>query len=136
MWIPDHLQFGSDPTNEGWTLLTFLAAAFPRFRYGHLVLSHSFRNPALLAKMASTLQNLSGGRLILGIGEGWHEEEYRSYNFNYPSGGTRVAQMAGVIQIRSNPPTSTPSIQARRFPSWARPLPTSSARSRRWWMLA
>ena len=76
-----------------------IAAAFPRFRYGHLVLSQSFRNPALLAKMAATLQVLTGGRFILGIGAGWHEEEYRAYNYEYPSGGTRVAQMGEAIEI-------------------------------------
>jgi alkanesulfonate monooxygenase SsuD/methylene tetrahydromethanopterin reductase-like flavin-dependent oxidoreductase (luciferase family) len=99
VWISDHLQFGDEQTVEGWTLLTYLAATFPRFRYGHLVLSQSYRNPALLAKMAATLQLLTGGRFILGIGAGWHEEEYRSYGFDYPSGGTRVAQMAEAIEI-------------------------------------
>jgi len=75
VWISDHLQFGERPFIEGWTLLTYLAAAFPRFRYGHLVLSQSFRNPGLLAKMAASLQELTGGRFIMGIGAGWHEEE-------------------------------------------------------------
>ncbi len=56
VWISDHLQFGADPVDEGWTKLAYLAAAFPRFTYGHLVLSQSYRNPALLAKMAATLQ--------------------------------------------------------------------------------
>ena len=99
VWISDHLQFGDRPFLEGWTLLTYLAAAFPRFRYGHLVLSQSFRNPALLAKMAASLQVLTGGRFIMGIGAGWHDEEYRAYNFEYPSGGTRVAQMAEAIEV-------------------------------------
>jgi alkanesulfonate monooxygenase SsuD/methylene tetrahydromethanopterin reductase-like flavin-dependent oxidoreductase (luciferase family) len=99
VWISDHLQFGDEPRMEGWTLLTYLAATFPRFRFGHLVLSQSFRNPALLAKMAASLQNLTGGRFILGIGAGWWEEEYRAYNFDYPSGGTRVAQMAEAIEV-------------------------------------
>jgi alkanesulfonate monooxygenase SsuD/methylene tetrahydromethanopterin reductase-like flavin-dependent oxidoreductase (luciferase family) len=99
VWISDHLQFGNQPRREGWTLLTYLAAAYPRFRYGHLVLSQSFRNPALLAKMGATLQEISGGRFILGIGAGWHEEEYRSYGFPYPSGGVRVTQMAEAIEV-------------------------------------
>ena len=55
VWISDHFQFGDRSTAEGWTLLTYLAASFPRFRYGHLVLGQSFRNPALPAKMAATL---------------------------------------------------------------------------------
>ena len=99
VWISDHLQFGNDPMLEGWTRLTYLAAAFPRFRYGHLVLSQSYRNPALLAKMAATLQLLTGGRFILGLGAGWHEEEYRSYGYDYPSGGVRVAQLAEAIEV-------------------------------------
>jgi len=99
VWIDDHLQFGDQPRLEGWTLLTYLAAAYPRFRYGHLVISQSFRNPALLAKMAATLQVLTGGRFILGIGAGWHEEEYRAYGYDYPSGGTRVDQLAEAIQV-------------------------------------
>ena len=99
VWISDHLQFGDRPVREGWTLLTYLAGAFPRFRYGHLVLAQSYRKPALLAKMAATLQHLSEGRFILGLGAGWHEEEYRSYGYPYPSGGTRVAQLAEAIEL-------------------------------------
>jgi len=99
VWISDHLQIGAEPRVEGWTALTYLAAAFPRFRYGHLVLSQSFRNPALLAKMAASLQELTGGRFILGIGAGWLEEEYRAYGYDYPSGGVRVAQLAEAIEV-------------------------------------
>jgi alkanesulfonate monooxygenase SsuD/methylene tetrahydromethanopterin reductase-like flavin-dependent oxidoreductase (luciferase family) len=99
VWISDHLQFGDQPTVEGWTLLTYLAAAFPRFRYGHIVLSQSFRNPALLAKMSASLQLLTGGRFILGLGAGWHAEEYRAYGFDYPSGAVRVAQLAEAIGV-------------------------------------
>ena len=99
VWIEDHLQFEKRAIAEGWTSLTYLAALFPRFRFGHLVLSQSFRNPALLAKMAATLQALTGGRYILGIGAGWHEEEYRSYGYEYPSGGMRVDQLAEAIEV-------------------------------------
>jgi alkanesulfonate monooxygenase SsuD/methylene tetrahydromethanopterin reductase-like flavin-dependent oxidoreductase (luciferase family) len=99
VWISDHLQFGAKPRMEGWTLLTYLAASFPRFRYGHLVLNQSLRNPALVAKMAATLQLLTGGRYILGLGAGWHEEEYRAYGYEYPSNGVRVAQLAEAIEV-------------------------------------
>ena len=61
VWLQDHFQKGDAPIFEGWTLLTHLATAYPRFRYGHLVISQSYRNPALLGKMAATLQNLTGG---------------------------------------------------------------------------
>jgi alkanesulfonate monooxygenase SsuD/methylene tetrahydromethanopterin reductase-like flavin-dependent oxidoreductase (luciferase family) len=99
VWISDHLQQFQEPWPEGWTRLAYLAAAEPRFRYGHLVLSQSYRNPGLLGAMAATLQNLSHGRFILGLGAGWLEEEYRAFNFDYPSGGTRVAQMAEAIEL-------------------------------------
>jgi alkanesulfonate monooxygenase SsuD/methylene tetrahydromethanopterin reductase-like flavin-dependent oxidoreductase (luciferase family) len=100
IWGSDHLQQGGKPwSGEGWTKMAYLAAAFPRFRVGHLVLAQSYRNPALLASMASTLQKTSGGRFILGLGAGWLAEEYRAYDFDYPSGGTRVDQLAEAIEI-------------------------------------
>ena len=100
IWGSDHLQQDGEPwIGEAWTRMTYLAAAFPRFRVGHLVLSQSYRNPALLAAMASTLQKVSGGRFILGLGAGWLEEEYRAYDFDYPSGGTRVDQLEEAIEI-------------------------------------
>jgi alkanesulfonate monooxygenase SsuD/methylene tetrahydromethanopterin reductase-like flavin-dependent oxidoreductase (luciferase family) len=99
IWVDDHLQKGDRRLMEGWTRLTYLAAAFPRFRVGHLVLSQSFRNPALVAKMGATLQELSGGRFILGLGAGWLEEEYLAYGYDYPSGGVRVAQLEEAIEV-------------------------------------
>jgi len=98
-WGSDHLQQHGEPWMEGWTRLTYLAAVLPRFRFGHLVLSQSYRNPALLASMAATLQQLSDGRFVLGLGAGWLEEEYRAFNFDYPSGGKRVDQLAETIEI-------------------------------------
>jgi len=99
VWISDHLHYQDEPWPEGWTRLTYLAATFPRFRFGHMVLSQSYRNPGLLGAMAATLQDLSGGRLILGLGAGWLEEEYRAFGYDYPSGGTRVAQLAEAIEL-------------------------------------
>jgi alkanesulfonate monooxygenase SsuD/methylene tetrahydromethanopterin reductase-like flavin-dependent oxidoreductase (luciferase family) len=99
LWVSDHVQFGTAPVLEGWTWLTYLAARYPRFKVGHLVLGQGYRNPALLAKMGATLQVLSDGRFILGIGAGWHEEEYRAYGYGYPSRGARVAQLAEALQI-------------------------------------
>ncbi|RIK42826.1 MAG: hypothetical protein DCC55_07585 [Chloroflexi bacterium] len=98
-WLVDHLQFGDDDVLEGFTALSFMAARHPQLKFGHAVLCHSFRNPALLAKMGATLQFMSGGRFILGLGAGWHEEEYRSYGYTFPSGGVRVAQLEETVQI-------------------------------------
>lgn len=99
LWVSDHLQSGAEPTLESWTRLTYLAALFPHLKVGHLVLGQGYRNPALLAKMGATLQHLTGGRFILGIGAGWHEEEYRAFGYGYPSRSARVAQLAEAIQI-------------------------------------
>jgi alkanesulfonate monooxygenase SsuD/methylene tetrahydromethanopterin reductase-like flavin-dependent oxidoreductase (luciferase family) len=83
-WFVDHLQFGDADMLEGFTALTYMAALHPQLKFGHAVLCQSFRNPALLAKMGATLQFLSGGRFILGLGAGWHEEEYQAYGYDFP----------------------------------------------------
>lgn len=98
-WFIDHLQFGDADMLEGFTALTYMAALHPQLKFGHTVLCQSFRNPALLAKMGATLHFLSGGRFILGLGAGWHEEEYRAYGYDFPSAGVRVEQLAETLQI-------------------------------------
>ena len=98
-WMVDHLQFGDTDVLEGFTALTYLSALHPRLRFGNAVLCQSFRNPALLAKMAATLQFMSGGRFILGLGAGWHEEEYQAYGYEFPSAPVRVEQLEEAIQI-------------------------------------
>lgn len=99
LWASDHLQFGDAPVLECWTRLSFLAGRYERFNVGSLVLGQGYRNPALLAKMAATLQFLTGGRLVLGMGAGWHDEEYRSYGYQYPSRKERVDQLAEALTI-------------------------------------
>lgn len=99
LWFVDHVQFGDSPVLEGWTGLTYFAAQYPQFQVGHMVLCQSFRNPALLAKMAATLHYLSQGRFILGIGAGWHEEEYRAYNYTYPTARVRTEQLEEILHI-------------------------------------
>jgi alkanesulfonate monooxygenase SsuD/methylene tetrahydromethanopterin reductase-like flavin-dependent oxidoreductase (luciferase family) len=98
-WLSDHLMKEDTPTFEGWTALAYLAAEFPSYGVGNLVLSQSYRNPALLAKMAVTLQSLTEGRLILGIGAGWQADEYAAYGYSYPSGSVRVEQLAEAIDV-------------------------------------
>ena len=86
MWGADHLIFRDDGQttgiHESWTLLTAVAAITSRVEIGPLVLALPFRNPALTAKMAVELDEVSGGRLILGLGCGWHEPEFDA--FGYP----------------------------------------------------
>lgn len=98
-WVEDHVQWADLPTLECWTALSYAAAEFPALQCGTLTLGQSYRNPALTAKMAATLQWLSGGRLILGIGAGWKEDEYRAYGYPYPSAGTRIAQLREAVQL-------------------------------------
>ena len=98
-WVADHLMKDDQPMLEGWTTIAFLAGEFSTYRFGNLVLGQSYRNPALLAKMAATLQYLTEGRLILGIGAGWQADEYLAYDYPYPSAGTRVEQLSEAIDV-------------------------------------
>jgi alkanesulfonate monooxygenase SsuD/methylene tetrahydromethanopterin reductase-like flavin-dependent oxidoreductase (luciferase family) len=99
LWLPDHVQYGGNRVAEGWTLLAYALARYPDKLCGHEVLCNSFRNPAHLAKMVATAQALSGGRVILGIGAGWNEEEYRAYGWPYLNARTRIAQLAEAIEL-------------------------------------
>jgi probable F420-dependent oxidoreductase len=84
VWIADHFLY-RDPEgqiygmHESWTLLTAVAAVTSRVELGNMVLCASFRDPGLTAKMAATLDEVSGGRLILGVGAGWHDPEYEAF---------------------------------------------------------
>lgn len=101
IWMPDHLLMrypDQEPVGpwECWSVLCAVAAVTSRVELGTLVLATSFRNPALTAKMADTLEEISGGRLILGLGAGWHEPEYRAYGFPYDH---RVSRFEEALQI-------------------------------------
>jgi alkanesulfonate monooxygenase SsuD/methylene tetrahydromethanopterin reductase-like flavin-dependent oxidoreductase (luciferase family) len=113
-WFVDHLQFGDTAVLEGFTALAYMAARHPALKFGHTVLCQSFRNPALLAKMGATLQFLSGGRFLLGLGAGWHEEEYRAYGYDFPSAGVRVDQLEETVQIIRALWTTSPATFAGR----------------------
>lgn len=93
LWLDDHFHKDNAPILETWTTLTYWAAQYPAFRFGTSVLSQSYRNPGLLAKMAATFQFLSGGRLVLGIGAGWKQDEYEAFNYPFPSARVRVEQL-------------------------------------------
>ena len=101
LWITDHLIHrvpGEEPRGmwECWSLISALAAVTERAEIGTLVLCSSFRNPALLAKMADTVEEISGGRLILGLGAGWNEPEYRAFGYPFDH---RTDRFAEAIQI-------------------------------------
>jgi alkanesulfonate monooxygenase SsuD/methylene tetrahydromethanopterin reductase-like flavin-dependent oxidoreductase (luciferase family) len=99
-WFIDHFQMANNhDVLECWTTLSYLAALYPALRFGPAVLGQSYRNPALTAKMAATLQYLSGGRLIFGIGAGWKEDEYLAYGYDFPPPGVRVDQLDEALRI-------------------------------------
>ena len=99
LWMTDHFMRKTAPCFEAFTVMAWVAARWPQFTVGPIVLGQSYRNPALLAKMAATLQQLSGGRFIMGIGAGWKEDEYRAYDYPFPRAGVRVEQLQDTLEI-------------------------------------
>ena len=102
LWLDDHFWFPTRPDEahlDALTALTGLAVATERLVLGPLVLCQSYRSPALLAKMAASLADVSGDRLVLGLGAGWMEEEYRAYGYAFPGPRTRLDQLEEALQI-------------------------------------
>jgi alkanesulfonate monooxygenase SsuD/methylene tetrahydromethanopterin reductase-like flavin-dependent oxidoreductase (luciferase family) len=99
LWMTDHFFWEDDPTYEAWTVISYMAARWPQFQVGPIVLGQTYRNPALLAKMGATLQMLSGGRLIMAVGAAWKEDEHRAYNFPYSSPAVRLEQLQDTLEI-------------------------------------
>ena len=102
-WISDHF-FGGEgfPDRdclEAWTALAALARDTTSVRLGCLVTAAQYRNPALLAKIVASVDQLSGGRIEFGIGAGWKENEYVAYGYEFPDPGTRVTQMNETVEI-------------------------------------
>lgn len=103
LWLYDHLYHFPFPDNESilepWTLMSVLAASTTSIRVGTLVLCNAYRPPALLAKMAATLDVLSRGRLELGYGAGWHQEEFAGYGYDFPPIAVRIREMEEGLTI-------------------------------------
>jgi F420-dependent oxidoreductase-like protein len=102
VWVPDHLlpvPPSPDFMFECWTTLAALARDTSRVRVGQMVTGNNYRNPALQAKMASTLDVLSHGRFTFGIGAGWYEPDYVAYGYEYLDGPDRLRQLAEALQI-------------------------------------
>jgi F420-dependent oxidoreductase-like protein len=101
--VSDHF-FGNPESvekhaHDAWTLLALLTPQTERIRLGTVVTCQSYRNPAQLAKIVATLDNVSNGRIDFGIGAGWKESEYEAYGYPFPSAKTRVLQLREAIQI-------------------------------------
>ncbi|MGH7893469.1 MAG: LLM class flavin-dependent oxidoreductase [Candidatus Binatia bacterium] len=102
VWFMDHLYppaLPRVPSFEAWTTATALATATERIRLGHLVLANGFRHPALLAKMATTLDHASGGRLSLGIGSGSYAEEFSTFGLSFPSARERAEALDEALTV-------------------------------------
>jgi alkanesulfonate monooxygenase SsuD/methylene tetrahydromethanopterin reductase-like flavin-dependent oxidoreductase (luciferase family) len=133
VWLSDHFVPGTpwmppEPdTLECWTATVHFSAAFPEFQYGQIVMGNNYRQPSLLAKAASTMQALTGGKLILGIGAGWMESEYRMYGYEMPRPAIRIQQLDEACQIIRRMWTESPaSFQGKHYTldqAYANPLP-------------
>ena len=103
IWLFDHFHTVPKPTQEVtfecWTSTAALARDTKRVRIGQMVSCNGYRNPALLAKMASTVDVMSHGRLDFGIGAGWYEHEFLAYGYDFPDGPTRLRQLRDAVQI-------------------------------------
>jgi F420-dependent oxidoreductase-like protein len=103
IWVYDHFHTVPVPTqeatHEAWTLMAAFGAATSRVRLGQMCTCMGYRNPAYLAKVAATVDVISGGRAEMGIGAGWYEHEWRAYGYGFPSAGERLAMLDEGVEI-------------------------------------
>jgi F420-dependent oxidoreductase-like protein len=103
IWLFDHFHTVPKPTDEitfeSFSSLAALAALTERVRLGHVVICNGFRNPALTAKMAATLDAISGGRFELGIGAGWKRDEWEAYGYGFPETTERLAMLHDGLEV-------------------------------------
>jgi alkanesulfonate monooxygenase SsuD/methylene tetrahydromethanopterin reductase-like flavin-dependent oxidoreductase (luciferase family) len=101
-WIFDHfVALGEEGggSHEAFVLAAALAVRTQRLQFGHLVLSNTYRHPALVAKMGATLDHLAPGRFVLGLGAGWHEGEHAMYGLELPPIGERISMMESAVRV-------------------------------------
>lgn len=103
MWYADHFMPNAKDTSapwpEAWTTLSAIAASVPRLRIGTLVSGNTYRHPAVLAKMAATLDHISGGRVVLGLGAGWQENEHEQYGLDFYTVQERLARLDEACRV-------------------------------------
>ncbi|MCC3312556.1 LLM class F420-dependent oxidoreductase [Nocardia africana] len=120
LWVYDHFHTVPVPTeeatHEAWTLMSAFAATTTRIRLGQMCTAISYRNPAYLAKVAATVDLISGGRVEMGIGGGWYEHEWRAYGYGFPSAGERLGRLDEGVQIfRQAWTTGTATLDGRYY---------------------
>ncbi|HEY3607861.1 MAG TPA: LLM class F420-dependent oxidoreductase [Pseudonocardiaceae bacterium] len=131
IWVFDHFHTVPVPTeeatHEAWSLMAALGAVTERVRLGQMCTCMGYRNPAYLAKVAATIDVVSGGRVEMGIGAGWYEHEWRAYGYGFPSAGERLAQLDEGVQImRQLWTTGTATLAGKQYQvdgAIGRPLP-------------
>jgi len=103
LWLADHFMPDAEDTSvpwpEAWTTLSAIAASVPRIRLGTLVTGNTYRHPAVLAKMAATVDHISGGRVVLGLGAGWQANEHRQYGIEFDTVRGRLARLEEACQV-------------------------------------
>jgi F420-dependent oxidoreductase-like protein len=103
IWVYDHFHTVPEPsgeaTHEAWTLMAAFAAATRRVRLGQMCTCMAYRNPAYLAKVAATVDVISGGRVEMGIGAGWYEHEWRAYGYGFPEARDRLGMLREGVQV-------------------------------------
>jgi F420-dependent oxidoreductase-like protein len=131
IWVYDHFHTVPVPTDEvtheAWSLMAALAVGTERVRLGQMCTCMGYRNPAYLAKVAATIDVISGGRVEMGIGGGWYEHEWRAYGYGFPGAGERLGMLDEGVQImRQLWSTGTASLHGKYYQldgAIGRPLP-------------
>ena len=134
IWVYDHFHTVPMPTeeatHEAWTLMAAFAASTSRVRLGQMCTCMAYRNPAYLAKVAATVDIISGGRTEMGIGAGWYEHEWRAYGYGFPSAGDRLRALDEGVQIMKQAwETGTATLHGKHYTvdgAIVRPLPLQS----------
>ncbi|MBC7638210.1 MAG: LLM class F420-dependent oxidoreductase [Rhodoferax sp.] len=134
VWVYDHFHTvpvpSEEATHEAWSLMAALAASTSRVRLGQMCTCMAYRNPAYLAKVAATIDVISGGRVEMGIGAGWYEHEWRAYGYGFPTAGQRIAALDEGVQImRQLWQTGTATLAGEHYQvdgAICRPLPLQS----------
>jgi len=102
-WVYDHFHTTpiatAEPTHEAWTLMGALAVSTSRIRLGQMCTCNAYRPPSYLAKVAATVDVISGGRLEMGIGAGWYKEEFHAYGYEFPKPAVRIGELAEAVEI-------------------------------------